>query len=71
MRWEVSCDGITRRMIDWLFSKERAIEHAYERAEELMHWDDADCVVILERPDGTEEERHTVVAEDTRTLRAG
>lgn len=35
LRWEVSCDGITRPMIDWLFSRERAVEHAYEMADEL------------------------------------
>lgn len=36
LRWEVACDGITRPMIDWLFSRERAIEHALELAQEHL-----------------------------------
>jgi hypothetical protein len=48
-------------MVDWLCTKERAIAHAFERAEELSRWDgDAEVLVIVERPDGTEEERHVV-----------
>lgn len=36
LRWEVAHDGVTRPMIDWLFSRERAIEHAFELADELL-----------------------------------
>ena len=32
LRWEVSIDGITRPLIDWFSSKERAVEHALENA---------------------------------------
>ncbi len=32
LRWEVALDGVTRRMIDWLCTRERAIEHALEMA---------------------------------------
>lgn len=35
LRWEVSVDGTTRRMIDWLCTKERALEHALELARVL------------------------------------
>ena len=71
-RWEVACDGVTRRLIDWTFSKERAIEHACERAAELARWEpDADYVLRVVRPDGTEEERHTLVFANARSLRAG
>ncbi len=31
-RWEVSLDGVTRPLVDWLFSRERATEHALELA---------------------------------------
>jgi hypothetical protein len=32
LRWEVALDGVTRRMIDWLCTRERALEHALEMA---------------------------------------
>lgn len=71
LRWEVSCNGVTRRMIDWLFSKDRAIAHAYERAEELMRWDDdAEVILVVARPDGTVQERHTITPATERSLRA-
>jgi hypothetical protein len=71
LRWEVSCDGVTRRMIDWLFSKERAIEHAFERAQEIARWDgNADFEIVVTRPDGTVEERHSIPAANLRSLRA-
>ena len=35
MRWEVSVGGVTRRLIDWLCTKDRAVEHALERAREV------------------------------------
>ena len=70
LRWEVSLDGVTRRMIDWLYSKERAVAHAYERAAELSRFSDGGIVIVIMRPDGTVEERHTVAAANERTLRA-
>ncbi len=61
LRWEVSTNGVTRRLIDWLFSKERAVEHAYERAAELARGGtDVPIVLVVERADGTEESRVVV-----------
>jgi hypothetical protein len=36
LRWEVAHNGVTRRLVDWLFSRERAIDHALEIAEALL-----------------------------------
>ncbi len=55
-RWEVSTNGVTRRLIDWLCTKERAVEHAIERARELRV---RHAVVVIERDDGTIEQRLT------------
>lgn len=61
LRWEVSTNGVTRRLIDWLFSKERAIEHAYQRADELARGGaPGPIVLVVERTDGTEESRVVV-----------
>jgi hypothetical protein len=46
LRWEVRVNGVARPLIDWLCTKERAIEHAYERASEV----DARAIVV-EGPD--------------------
>lgn len=63
LRWEVSVNGVTRRLIDWLCTKERAVEHALERAHELLRWEDhALAVVIVERLDRTEEDRLVVAS---------
>ena len=35
LRWEVRVNGVARPLIDWLCTKERAIEHAHERALEI------------------------------------
>ena len=52
LRWEVSVDGVTRPIIDWSYSKERALEHAFECARERgAQW------VIVEQWDGTVDER--------------
>ena len=51
LRWEVSARGVTRRLIDWLCTMERAIEHAIERAAEV----DA-VVVVVENAEGGIEE---------------
>jgi len=62
LRWEVSVNGVTRRLIDWLCTKERAIDHALEQARELLRWEagDAQAIVIVERLDRTEEQRVVV-----------
>jgi hypothetical protein len=62
LRWEVSVNGVTRRLIDWLCTKERAVDHALERARELLRWEagEAKAVVIVERLDHSEEERVVV-----------
>ena len=59
LRWEVSVNGVTRRLIDWLCTKERAIDHALEQARELLRWEagEAQAIVIVERVDHTEEQR--------------
>ena len=36
LRWEVSLDGRTRPRLDWLCTRERAVEHALEMASELV-----------------------------------
>jgi hypothetical protein len=51
LRWEVRVNGVARPMIDWLCTKDRAIEHARERAREL----DVTRVVI-DGPDWVTEE---------------
>ena len=67
LRWEVSANGETRRLIDWLCTKERAIEHAFERARELVRGEQqAQAVVIVERPDHSEEERAVVAPTEIR-----
>lgn len=54
LRWEVEKDGVTRPMIDWLCTKERAIAHAFELAREID--DGLPYEVIVERSDGSVEE---------------
>lgn len=61
LRWEVSASGVTRRYIDWLCTKERAVEHAALRGRELAEADSARrIVVVVERSDGSVEESFTV-----------
>lgn len=62
LRWEVSVNGVTRRLIDWLCTKERAIEHAFDEARERLRWEsnEAQAVVIVERADHSEEQRVVV-----------
>lgn len=58
LRWEVEVNGVTRRLIDWLCTKDRAIEHAVERARELLRCEGTgQAVVVVERADHSEEER--------------
>jgi hypothetical protein len=35
LRWEVRVDGVARPRIDWFCTRERALEHARERAREV------------------------------------
>jgi len=51
LRWEVRVNGVARPLIDWLCTKERAIDHAHERALDV----DADAIVI-EGPEWNVEE---------------
>jgi hypothetical protein len=51
-RWEVRVHGIARPLVDWFFTKERAIDHAHERAREV----DARAIVV-EGSDWAVEER--------------
>ncbi len=55
LRWEVALDGLTRPMIDLLFSRERAIAHAFDRAHELAFKPAGSAVrVVVEGPGGFE-----------------
>src|SRR5438128_281889 len=52
LRWEVSVRGVTRPIVDWSYSRERALEHAMACAREVgATW------VDVEQWDGTVEER--------------
>jgi hypothetical protein len=50
-RWEVRVGGVTRRLIDWLCTRDRAIEHALERAREVQAKS-----VVIETGDGRVDE---------------
>ncbi len=47
LRWEVAHNGVTRPMIDWLYSRERAIEHAFEIARDLREGPGRTPVLIV------------------------
>ncbi len=51
-RWEVSTDGVVRPYIDWLCTKERAIDHALECARELSTAGKEPVRVVVESHDG-------------------
>ena len=51
MRWEVSVGGVTRRLIDWLCTKDRAVEHALELARDVRAKS-----VVIETRDGSVDE---------------
>ena len=51
LRWEVRVNGVARPLIDWLCTRDRAIDHAHERAREV----DA-RVIVVEGADWTIEE---------------
>ncbi len=46
-RWEVSVDGVTRPLVDWFATKERALDHAFEMAAETEA-----TAVVVEDADG-------------------
>ena len=52
-RWEVETNGVTRRMIDWLCTKDRAIQHALEQAHDVP---ERAAKIRIERADGTLED---------------
>jgi hypothetical protein len=54
LRWEVARNGMVRRMIDWLCTRERAIEHALEMAGELLADVRSRVLVLVEELDGRE-----------------
>ena len=47
LRWEVSVAGITRPMVDWFATKDRAIDHALEVASERDRSE-----IVVETSDG-------------------
>lgn len=47
LRWEVALDGVTRRMIDWLCTRERAVMHALEMANALGRGPGAEPVRVV------------------------
>jgi hypothetical protein len=65
LRWEVRVNGVARPLIDWLCTKDRAIEHARDRAREV----DA-RVVLIEGADWTVEEVIHVDRDSGRYARA-
>jgi hypothetical protein len=52
LRWEVSTNGVIRPLHDWLCTRERAVDHAFERARE-----DGVDLVTVETAEGTVRER--------------
>ena len=65
LRWEVRVNGVARPLIDWLCTKDRAIEHACDRAREV----DA-RVVVVEGADWVVEEVIPVDRDFGRYVRA-
>ena len=47
LRWEVSLDGKTRPMIDWLCTRDRAVEHALEIADRLLASPGRESVLLV------------------------
>jgi hypothetical protein len=47
LRWEVAVDGVTRRMIDWLCTRERALDHAFELAQQFIGTPSREAVRIV------------------------
>lgn len=51
LRWELSVHGVTRPMLDWFYSKNRAVTYALQRAHDV-----GARVVVVERQDHSVEE---------------
>ena len=47
LRWEVSHNGVTRPMVDWLCTRERAVDHAVEIAERLLSVPSRERVLVV------------------------
>jgi hypothetical protein len=47
LRWEVAYNGVTRPMIDWLCTRERAVDHALEIAERLLSHPGRERVLVV------------------------
>jgi|HubBroStandDraft_1064217.scaffolds.fasta_scaffold1013085_1 hypothetical protein len=58
LRWEVRVGGIARPLVDWFCTRERAIDHAHERAHEVEaelivvegHDWNVEDVIVVDRP---------------------
>jgi hypothetical protein len=63
-RWEVAHNRVTRPMIDWLCTRERAIDHAFEIAERLLSYPGERVLVIIEGVEHvlSNQDRSTVAA---------
>ena len=58
--WRVIADPSRERMIDRLCTKERAVEHALELANELVRTGGRVCVLVEDRAHAAAEEIHVV-----------
>ena len=47
LRWEVAHNGLIRPMIDWLCTRERAVDHAFEIAERLLAYPGSERVLLV------------------------
>jgi hypothetical protein len=47
LRWEVAHNGLIRPMIDWLCTRERAVDHAVEIAERLLAYPGRERVLLV------------------------
>lgn len=56
LAWRVISDPLVERMIDRLCTRERAVEHAFELAAELMRTSRSVRVRVEDASGGTEEE---------------
>ncbi|CAN5891023.1 hypothetical protein BH11MYX4_BH11MYX4_28740 [soil metagenome] len=63
LRWEVAVGGLTRPRIDWLCTRERAVEHALELARELATLEGRAVLVAVMPTPGEQTEELMVEAE--------
>jgi hypothetical protein len=47
LRWEVAHNRVTRPMIDWLSTRQRAVDHALEIAERLLSYPGSERVLVV------------------------